>query len=141
MKEIILLEETSDNGLVVMLADLIRQNLDQNPEKTKLFNSLKAKVLIEARDIQTAVALEFRQGELSISGNALIQSNLHIIADSETVLDLCLLKVKFGLPYFFDANGFKVLKKLLTRQLIIKGMLRHFPTLIKLTKIFSVIRG
>jgi len=133
-----MLQQTSDNGFATMLADLIRQNLDQSPGKIKIFNSLKARVLIEARDIQTAVGLEFKQGELTISGNTITQSHLHIIADSATVLDLCLLKIKFGLPYFFDANGFKVLKKLITRQLIIKGMLRHFPTLVKLTGLFSV---
>ena len=139
MANITILQQASDNGLAVMLSDLIRQNLDQNPGKIKIFNSLKARVLIEARDIQTAVGLEFKQGELSISGNTIAQPNLHIIADSATVLDLCLLKIKFGLPYFFDANGFKVLKKLLTRQLIIKGMLRHFSTLVKLTELFSVL--
>ncbi|MBM4338914.1 MAG: hypothetical protein FJ110_05175 [Deltaproteobacteria bacterium] len=140
MKPLItVLKEANEIGLATMLSDLIRQNLDQNSEKTKPFKSLKAKVLIEARDIQTSVGLEFKQGELTISGNTMIQPNLHIIADSTTVLDLCLLKIKFGLPYFFDANGFKVLKKLLTRQLIIRGMLRHFSTLVKLTELFSVI--
>jgi len=139
MVEITIQKEASDIGLAVMLSDLIRQNLEQNPEKIKIFNSLKARVLIEAHDIQTAVGLEFKQGRLTISGDTVIQPNLHIIADSATVLDLCLLKIKFGLPYFFDANGFKVLKKLITRQLIIKGMLRHFSTLVKVTELFSVI--
>jgi hypothetical protein len=141
MANIAILQQANDNGLAVMLSDLIRQNLDQDPEKINIFNSLKARVLIEARDIQTAVELEFKQGKLTISGRTTNQPDLHIIADSATVLDLCLLEIKLGLPYFFDANGFKVLKKLLTRQLIIKGMLCYFPTLVKLTKIFSVIRG
>lgn len=139
MAKITILKEASEIGLATMLSDLIRQNLDQNPSKIKIFNSLKARILIEARDIQTAVGLEFKQGELTISGNTMVQPDLHIIADSATVLDLCLLKIKFGLPYFFDANGFNVLKKLITRQLIIKGMFCHFPTLVKLTKLFSVI--
>ena len=59
--------------------------------------------------------------------------------DSATILDLCLLKIKFGLPYFFDGAGFKVLKKLLARELIIKGLFRHFFTLVKLTRLFSVV--
>ena len=123
-----------------MLSDLIRQNLGQDTGKIKLFNSLDAKVLIEARDIQITVGLEFKQGELTVSEGSSFAPDLHIITDSATVLDLCLLKIKFGLPYFFDANGFKVFKKLLTRKLIIKGLLHHFSTLVKLTQIFSVIR-
>jgi len=47
--------------------------------------------------------------------------------------------LKFGLPYFFDENRFQVFKKLLTRKLIIKGLFRHFSTLVKLTELFSVI--
>ncbi|MBM4276995.1 MAG: hypothetical protein FJ130_03810 [Deltaproteobacteria bacterium] len=140
MAEITILKEANEIGLAVMLSDLIRQNLDQAPEKIKLFSSLDAKVLIEARDIQITVGLEFKQERLTVSEGFSVKPDLHIIADSTTILDLCLLKIKFGLPYFFDGAGFKVLKKLLARELIIKGLLRHFPTLVKLTKIFSVIR-
>lgn len=139
-KPVILLDEgAGDVGLAEMLFNLIRQNLDQDPGKIKLFNSLDARVLIEARDIQVTVGLEFKQERLTVSGGFSVKPDLHIIADSATVLDLCLLKIKFGLPYFFDGAGFKVLKRLITRQLIIKGMLRHFSTLVKLTELFSVI--
>jgi len=141
MAEITILKEASEIGLVVMLSDLIRQNLDQDQGKIKLFNSLDAKVLIEARDIQITVGLEFKQERLTVSEGFSVKPDLHIIAGSSTILDLCLLKIKFGLPYFFDRAGFKVLKKLLTGQLIIKGMLRHIFTLVKLTKLISVILG
>ncbi|MDI6762532.1 MAG: hypothetical protein QME83_05800 [Thermodesulfobacteriota bacterium] len=140
MAEITILKEASEIGLAVMLSDLIRQNLDQNPGKIKLFNSLDARVLIEARDIQITVGLKFKQERLTISEGFSVKPDLHIIAGSSTILDLCLLKIKFGLPYFFDKAGFKVLKKLLTRELIIKGLLRHFFTLVKLTRLFSVVR-
>ena len=139
-KPVILLDEGGrDVGLAEMLFNLIRQNLEQDPGKIKLFNSLDAKVLIEARDIQITVGLEFKQARLTVSEGFSVKPDLHIITDSSSILDLCLLKTKFGLPYFFDANGFKVFKKLLARKLIIKGLLRHFSTLVKLTQLFSVI--
>jgi hypothetical protein len=122
-----------------MLSDLIRQNLGQDTGKIKLFNSLDAKVLIEARDIQITVGLEFKQKRLTVSEGFSVKPDIHIIAGSSTILDLCLLKIKFGLPYFFNRAGFEVLKKLLTRKLIIKGLFRHFSTLVKLTELFSVI--
>jgi hypothetical protein len=139
-KPVIIVDDgAKDVGLAVMLSDLIRQNLEQKPEKIDDFNSLDAKVLIEARDVQVIVGLEFKQGKLTVSKGSFIKPDLHIITDSATVLDLCLVKIKFGLPYFFDANGFKVLKKILARQLIIKGLLSHFAVLVKLTKVFSVV--
>ena len=138
MAQITLLKEAKEIGLAVMLSDLIRQNLEQNPEKKKYLNALNAKVLIEARDIQTGVGLDFKQGMLTVSEGFSVKPDLHIIADSATILELCLIKIKLGLPYFFDTNGFKVLKKLLSRKLIIRGLLRHFFALAQLTKIVSV---
>ena len=141
-KPVIILDEGArDVGLAEMMFNLIRQNLEQNPQKIKGFNSLDAKVMIEARDIQIIIGLEFKQGKLTVSKGFSIKPDLHIITDSATILALCLVKIKLGLPYFFDANGFKVLKKLLTRQLIIRGLLNHFFLLVKLTKVFSVIRN
>jgi hypothetical protein len=139
--EITVLKEASEIGLAVMLSDLIRQNLEQNPGKKRDFNSLDANIVIEARDIQILIGLEFKQGKLTVSRGFSIKPDLHIITDSTTILDLCLIKIKFGLPYFFDVNGFRVFKKLLTRKLIIKGLLSHFFVLVKLTKVFSVIRN
>ena len=141
-KPVIVLDEGArDVGLAEMMFNLIRQNLEQNPQKIKSFNSLDAKVMIEARDIQIIIGLEFKQGKLTISKDSSFKPDLHIITDSATILALCLLKIKFGLPYFFDTNGFLVFKKLLTRKLIIKGLLSHFPALVKLTKVFSVVRN
>jgi len=141
MAEIAVLKEASEIGLAVMLSDLIRQNLEENPGKKKDFNSLDAKVIIEARDIQIIVGLEFKQGRLTVSKGFSLRPDLHIITDSATILALCLVKIKLGLPYFFDTNGFKILKKLLAGRLIIKGLLSHFFVLVKLTKVFSVIRS
>jgi hypothetical protein len=141
-KPLIVLDEGArDVGLAEMMFNLIRQNLEENPEKIKDFNSLDANVAIEARDIQIIIGLEFKQGNLTVSKGSSFKPDLHIITDSETILALCLLKIKFGLPYFFDTNGFKVLKKLLARKLVIKGLLSHFFVLVKLTKVFSVIRN
>lgn len=139
-KPVIIVDDgAKDVGLAVMLSDLIRQNLDQNPKKIKYFDSLNANVAIEAQDIQILIGLEFKEGKLTISKNASFNPDLHILTDSETILALCLLKIKFGLPYFFDANGFKIFKKLLSGELVIKGLLSHFSALVKLTKLFSVV--
>jgi hypothetical protein len=141
-KPVIVLDEGArDVGLAEMMFNLIRQNLEQNPQKIKGFNSLDAKVMIEARDIQIIIGLEFEQGRLTVSKGFSPKPDLHIISDSETILALCLVKIKFGLPYFFDANGFRIFKKLLSGELVIKGLMSQFPSLVKLTKIFSVVKN
>ena len=139
MPEIIILPESRELGLPVMLADLIRQNIEKRPEKIKPFESLEAKVLIEIPDIQTSAGLEFHRGKLTVSKALFAKPDLHILTDSATILELSLLKIKLGLPYFFDKNGFKILGKILSREIIIKGLVRNFSVLINLTKIISIV--
>jgi len=138
MPEIIILPEARELGLPVMLADLIRQNIEKSPDKIKPFESLEAKVLIEIPDIQTSAGLEFHRGRLTISRGLSGKPDLHILTDSTTILDLSLLKIKLGLPYFFDKNGFKILKKILSGEIVINGLFKNFPVLINLTKVISI---
>jgi hypothetical protein len=139
MPEIIILQEAHESGLPVMLADLIRQNMEKRPEKKRPFESLNAKVLIEIPDIQISAGLEFHRGKLTLSKGLSDKPDLHIMTDSATILDLSLLKIKLGLPYFFDTNGFKILKKLLSREIIIKGLVKNFSVVINLTKVISIV--
>jgi len=138
MPEIIILPEARELGLPVMLADLIRQNIENKPEKIKPFESLEAKILIEIPDIQTSAGLEFHRGKLTLSKDLPRNPDLHILTDSATILDLSLLKIKLGLPYFFDKNGFKILRKILSGEIIIKGLFKNFSVLINLTKVISI---
>jgi len=139
MLEIRVLKEASEVGLAIMLSDLIQQNLKQKPDKINDFDALNAHILIEARDIQITVGLTFKKGKLTVSKGLLVKPDLHIIADSITILNLSLVRIRFGLPYLFDANGFRVLKKILTRELLIKRMIRNFGVLVKLTKVVSIV--
>jgi len=138
MPEIIILPEARELGLPVILADLIRQNIENKLEKIKPFESLEAKILIEIPDIQTSAGLEFHRWKLTLSKDLPGNPDLHILTDSATILDLSLLKIKLGLPYFFDKNGFKILRKILSGEIIIKGLLKNFSVLINLTKVISI---
>jgi hypothetical protein len=139
MPEIIILPEARELGLPVMLADLIRQNIEERPDKIKPFESLEAKVLIEIPDIQISAGLKFHLGKLTVSRGLSGKPDLHILTDSATILDLSLLKIRLGLPYFFDKNGFKIFKKILNREIVINGLLKNFFALINLTKVISVV--
>jgi hypothetical protein len=138
MPEIIILPEARELGLPVMLADLIRQNIEKRPDKIQPFESLEAKVLIEIPDIQTSAGLEFHKGRLILSKDLSGTPDLHILTDSTTLLDLSLLKIKLGLPFFFDKNGFKILKKILSGGIVIKGLFKNLRILINLTKVISI---
>jgi hypothetical protein len=127
-----------DVGLAVMLSDLIRQNLEQRPQRRSSFQALKADIVIVARDIDITVTLVFKGGELTIYNGAFGKADLKIIADHDTILELSLIHIFMGLPNYLEETGRTVLKKLFLGNLKIEGILKHPFQLVYLTKIFSV---
>lgn len=140
MKEpvIILDDGAKDVGLAEMLFNLLRQNLEQRPQKVSSFEALDSNVVMVARDIDITVTLAFKKGKLKIYDGVVGNPDLKIIADHDAILELSLINIRMGLPNYFDKTGRKVFKKVLLGNLKIEGMLRHPLQLIHLTKIFSV---
>jgi hypothetical protein len=130
--------DAEDVALAVMLADLIRANLEQKPERVKDFMRLKGKVNIAADDADVGVTFEFNKGALTVKDGLAPDFKLQIVADSSTLMDLANVTVKFGMPWFFDKTGFAIQKKLLKRELQIAGLLTHTFMLMRLSKVISV---
>ncbi|MHB8780193.1 MAG: hypothetical protein ACYC55_02245 [Candidatus Geothermincolia bacterium] len=123
--------------LTGVLADLLRGNLEEKPFRMKDFNALDISVGIDATDAESQITLEFQKGSLLVH-NGLRACDMVIKAEVQTLLDITGLAIKFGLPWYFDKTGLDVLKKLLTGDLKIKGMLAHPLALTRLTKVMSV---
>src|SRR4030042_1092252 len=114
-----------DVGLAEMLFNLLRQNLEQNPQKRSSFEALHSNVVIVARDIDITVTLAFRGGELMIYSGVVGEADLKIIADHDAILALSLINIFMGLPNYLDKTGRDILKKLLGGNLRIEGLLKH----------------
>ncbi len=123
--------------LAGMLADMLKANLEK-PEKLKDFNKLKSRVLIHAEDADAKITMDFDRGKLVVYGGEVGKPDISIATDSTTLLDLANIKIKFGLPWYFDETGLGVVKKLLTRKLKIKGLITRLPALTRLTKVMSL---
>ena len=78
-----------ENGLAVMLADLLRQNLEAKPHKQGDFAALRGSVAIVAEDADVALTLRFeRGGKLTIHDGILGIPDVTIRGPSEAVLAL-----------------------------------------------------
>jgi hypothetical protein len=138
-KPVLVLDEgAKDVGLAEMMFNLIRQNLEQKPQRLSSFKALNSNVVITARDIDITVTLAFKRGELTIYNGIVGKPDLKIIADHDAILGLTLVNICMGLPNYFDKTGRGIFKNLLLGSLKIEGMLRHPLQLIHLSKIFSV---
>jgi hypothetical protein len=137
MADVSLGSGAEDVPLAGMLADMLTANLER-PEKLKDFDKLKTRVLINAEDAEAVITMEFSGGKLVIYGGEVGKPAISIVTDAATLLDLANINIKFGMPYYFDETGMEVVKKLLKRELKIKGMFTHLVALTRLTKIMSL---
>lgn len=138
-KPVITLDDgAKDVGLAEMLYHLIRQNLEQKPQKVSSFEVLNLNVVIVARDIDITVTLAFRRGQLTLYNGVVGKADLKIIADHDAILTLSLINVFMGLPNYLDKTGRDILKRLFRGNIKIEGLLKHPLQLTHLTKVFSV---
>ena len=136
--EIRLAEGAEEIGLAVMLKELIVQNIEQNPHKLTDFKKLKIAIGLDVSDVQIQLTLVFSNHALTIQPGIQGQPELNITADSATVMNLSNQKIKWGLPYYFDETGREIVAAMKSRQLKVAGMIRHFASLIRFSRVMSV---
>ena len=121
-----------------ILEELIAGNIAKSPAKQNIYKKMKGIVAIDLPDIEAAVTLTFGQGKLTIEAG--INGNPEIIIRTtyDLVMDLNMINIRWGLPYYFDEPGRRVLGHILSGRLKIKGMFFHTVLLTRLTIIMSV---
>ena len=127
-----------ENAMAVMLGDMIKANITNNPAKVKDFNKLEGNVWLTATDAGVDMTLEFNKGSLIVHDGKYGKPIIQIATDSMTLMELANISIKMGLPYYFDETGLAVIKKLMKKELVIKGLITHTMPLTHLTKIMSV---
>ena len=125
-------------GLAVMLQDLLTQNIEQHPHKLPDFKKLNIPIGLFVADVAIVLTLEFCSGTLSIHSGIKNHPGLRITADSDIIMNLSNQRIKWGLPYYFDQPGKEIIAAMKSGRLKIKGMVKHFPSLLRLSRIMSV---
>ncbi len=129
---------TDDSGLAWMLAELVRVNLAQDPGKRRDFERLDAVVIIEARDAEVIVTMEFARGFLTVHAEERPGSHVRISADSRTILEFARLKIVLGLPMVLGRQGRALLREMLEGSVRISPVRGNVGTLLRLTRLLSV---
>jgi hypothetical protein len=147
MLDVELAPGAEDNGLAIMLADLVRQNIEAKPHKLRDFESLAGTVAIVADDADVVLTMCFDTG-----GRLRIHDGIEGIPDvtirgpSDAILALSNmpLATPLGLPIpdRNDPQEVKTVREIfgLMREgrLRIHGMLFHLPLVVKLTRVMSI---
>jgi hypothetical protein len=131
-------EGAEEIGLAVMLRDLLTQNLEQNPHKVPDFRKLSLRIGLEVTDAEIALTMDFQRGTLIIRPGIQSKPQLLILSEADMVMALSNVSIRWGLPYYFDPPGKEVLDAIRSGRIRIKGMLRHFVSLVRLSRVMSV---
>jgi hypothetical protein len=148
MPVVVLAPSASDNGLAIMLADLLRQNLEAKPHKVADFSALDARVAIVADDADVALTLVFDRlmNRLVIHDGIVGIPDVTIRGPSDGIIALSNvpLMTRFGLPLPSprDREARRTMSDLLAMmragRLHAYGALLHVPMMMKLTRVMSV---
>jgi hypothetical protein len=121
-----------------IIEELIAGNVTKSPAKQNIYKKMKGVVAIDLPDIEAAVTLIFGQGKLTIEAGINGNPDIIIKTSYDLVMDLNMINIRWGLPYYFDEAGRRVLGHILSGRLKIKGMFFHTVLLTRLTIIMSV---
>ena len=136
-----------ENGLAMMLRDLVQQNLEAKPHKKGDFAALQGSVSIVADDADVALTMRFeRGGKLTIHDGIVGIPDVTIRGPSEAVLALSNmpLATPLGLPIPDprDREAVKTVRTVMGAmregKLHVYGMAFHLPLVMRLTKVMSV---
>lgn len=135
---IALAPDARDVGLAAMLADLIRQSLEQNPRKRVDFDRLDTVIQIHVRDADVTVSLVFETGRLVVHGGACGEPRIRISADAEAVLALCMVKLVAGVPHPLHRHNRRLIRMIATGEIRVEGIPRSPLQLLRFTRLVSV---
>src|SRR5205814_35454 len=101
------------NGLALLIARLLEENLASDPARCRQLRRLRAVVGLRATDAGVAVTLAFRGGHLTLYDGLRGDADVVIEARGEQLVQLALISVWRGYPHVLDSRG-----RALTRDLL-----------------------
>ncbi|MGH2573875.1 MAG: hypothetical protein ACRDGU_10440 [Actinomycetota bacterium] len=129
--------DAEPNGLAAMLGGLIEANLAAHPERTKHLGR-PATISVFARDVDVGVSVRLLPGEVMIRNGVVDGAHVRIEGDSQTLVGLSAVPMRFGLPDLTRKEGRDLIRKLLKRDLKVRGIPLHAGKLARLNRLLSV---
>lgn len=124
------------NGLASMIGGLIEGNLTQHPEREAL---LKPAVIgISAPDAGVSITLQIAPGRVGVANGLQGKPHLLVETDSDRLIELSSVPLRFGLPDNMTKDGRAVTGALMKGKIKVRGMTRHLGRLSRLNKLLSV---
>lgn len=123
----IVLDGQEPSAFAQMIGALLQTNTAASPEKARILETTRGVVEIAVTDAGVVVGLKFTPGALVVTSEAVPGADLRISADSETLMGLANVPLRFGLPDALTAQGREVGGRLVSGRLRVHGLLPALP--------------
>jgi hypothetical protein len=124
-------------GLPSMLAELIRGNIERDPQRASLIAEGTGTVNLHVTDVEVDVGLVFDGATLQI-GPAVLEPDLSIACETDVLMRLTNVPLRLGMPDQLTKEGRTVAAWLMNGTINVKGLPRHLRLMIRLQKLFTV---
>jgi hypothetical protein len=132
---------SEQNAFAGMMAELIRSNLADHPEKERDFAAMHGRVALVAEDADIVVTLHFRGGALRVHSGLLGVPDLVVRGSSAALIDLSRIPKhpRFGFLPDPRADVVRTLARAVyDRQLRFHGLLAHLRLGVRLSRVLSI---
>ena len=128
-----------DNGLAIMMATMMSQNLDDHPERMPAFDRLYGRVAINAEDADVEHSLEFRGGRAVVHDGIVGIPDVTVRGTAEVVADMSRMETgRFGLPDLRGEVNRAMATALRNGELRIYGLPAGLPLLARLGTVLAI---
>jgi hypothetical protein len=126
-------------GLPIMVADLIRQNLERDPSRRRLLHP--SVVAISVPDAGVGATVRIAGGVVHVVGGADPRAPVRVRAGAEGLLALAATPLRWGLPDVRRPQGRAVIADLVSSRLRVRGLSLHPLRVARFTRLLSVQQG
>ncbi len=128
-----------ENGLAVMMATLMSQNLADHPDRRAAFERLLGRIAIVAEDAGVALTMELAGGRAIVHDGIVGIPDLTIRGDSEVIADMSRMETgRFGLPDPRGDVNRAMVSALRHKRLRIYGLPAALPLLARFGKVLAI---
>jgi hypothetical protein len=120
-----------------MLGGLIEANLAAHPDREALLRK-RATFAIVSPDVDVAVSIRLYRGTVTIRNGVVGHPDVTVRANSDDLIGLSSVPLRWGLPDMRTKEGREVNRKLLKGRLKVKGLAAHPGMLARLNKLMAV---
>jgi hypothetical protein len=132
------LADPEPNGLATMLGGVIEANLAAHPDREALL-AKRSTYSITAPDAGVTVTIVLAPGVVTLRNGVSGTPDIRIETNSDDLIGLSAVPLRFGLPDPMTKEGREVNRKLFKGELKVRGMWRHPGRLARLNKLLTVL--